>query len=160
MKKKSVIMFLLCSLVLMPILVGCSHSNRSGDNVKNNNAELTEALKKIDGNEFKLSDVTTFKWTTGYFFTPHADKKGIEQTMGIKSDFIRDSVDDREYQIFFINNDKIVAYLNGKDYTDFYFKYPMGINITFQKIDLETEFTVTKEMDELVFEISNLNSNK
>lgn len=28
------------------------------------------------------------------------------------------------------------------------------------KIDLETEFTVTKEMDELVFEISNLNSNE
>lgn len=160
MKKKSIIMLLLCSLLLMSILVGCSHPKRSGDDVKNNNAELTEALKKIDGNEFKLSDVTTFEWTTGYFFTPYADKKGIEQTMRIKSEYIKDPVDDREYQIFFINNDKIVAYLNGKDYTDFYFKYPMAINITFQKIDPETEFTVTKEMDELVFEISNLNSNE
>ena len=54
------------------------------------NQEDKEALKKIDGNEFKLSDVTTFEWTTGYFFTPYADKKGIEQTMRIKSEYIKD----------------------------------------------------------------------
>lgn len=153
MKKLYKVVLIALSISLMLSIIACSNSDKEKETFQDNNSKLISALKTLDKNEFTLGELTSFQWDEAFLFTPYANKKGIELSLGIKSDIIVDSIDDTQYQLFFIKDNEIVAYINGKEQSSFSFKYPMAISIPFQPITPETRFVVERQGELAIYHI-------
>ncbi|WP_082892554.1 hypothetical protein [Rossellomorea aquimaris] len=113
MKKVSVI------VLLFLLLVGCSQSDVQHD------TELEEAIYSVVGDqnksEINIRSLTTFDWEKALLFTPYSTQEGIEEQLGF--DFKDPSnIDTRDdiYLLVFLNNDKVVQYIEiARQGTDF-----------------------------------------
>ena len=153
MKKLYKVVLIVYCISLMLSIIACSNSDKDKDILQENNSKLIDALETMDKNEVTLGELTSFQWDEALLFTPYADKKGIELSMGIKSDLIVDSTDNSECQLFFLKDNQIVAYINGKEHSSFSFKYPMAISISFQIIKPETKFVVERKDEVSIYHI-------
>ena len=78
--------------------------------VKYNNHRLkTAVLSLSDTSSVYFNDLVPFKWDKAYTFSPYTSKSEIENTIGFKSRFIKESVSEDTVQIIFVKDKHIVS---------------------------------------------------
>ncbi len=139
-------------LIVSLIAYSKTEASKVQQNTKSFVNKLEKALKS-GSTTVKMQELTDFQWDDAFLFRPYSSKKDIELQTGIKSSFFTNSLRDEEYQLIFIKNNKVVAYVNGKDYSSFSFQYPMAISVTYLNMHKETGFKVEKEAGLFVLKI-------
>ncbi len=96
--------------------------------VEHNNHKLkTAVLSLSDTSSVYFNDLVPFKWDKAYTFSPYTSKAEIENTIGFKSRFIKESVSEDMVQIIFVKDRHIVSSI---------YSYPsnLGYSIFFDNI--------------------------
>ena len=75
----------------------------------NNHRLKTAVLSLTDTSSVYFNDLVPFKWDKAYTFSPYTSKAEIENTIGFKSRFIKESVSENMVQIIFVKNRHIVS---------------------------------------------------
>lgn len=97
--------------------------NNEAVNYASNLSSLSSSIMALDPNvtpTISLNDVTEFDWDKVYFFEAYTSAVLIEETIGIEWYGFRDSLDDGDMQIVFVNQDKIACYCNEPAYNPRY----------------------------------------
>ena len=75
----------------------------------NNHRLKTAVLSLTDTSSVYFNDLVPFKWDKAYTFSPYTSKAEIENTIGFKSRFIKESVSENMVQIIFVKDRHIVS---------------------------------------------------
>ncbi len=75
----------------------------------NNHKLKTSVLSLSDTSSVYFNDLVPFKWDKAYTFSPYTSKSEIENTIGFKSRFIKESVSEETVQIIFVKDRHIVS---------------------------------------------------
>lgn len=102
-KKKWIIAVLVAVVVIIGILIVINPE------ILYNNSKFNKAMSSNKENEIVLNEIVPFKWDKLYTFAPYTNKEDIENTIGFKSSYIRESVNDDMMQIVFVRGNKVVC---------------------------------------------------
>lgn len=135
MQKKKIILFI-CVLIVI-ILFFYWVSIRENRLIALHNQQLKQTMTSIDTSQetITLDTIIPFDWDKIYTFAPYTSKKDIEQTIGLYSDAIQETISEGMVQLIFVNNDTVTASICG---------YPenLGYQILFDDIILFGDDTV------------------
>lgn len=135
MQKKKIILFI-CVLIVI-ILFFYWVSIRENRLIALHNQQLKQTMTSIDTSQetITLDTIIPFDWDMIYTFAPYTSKKDIEQTIGLYSDAIQETISEGMVQLIFVNNDTVTASICG---------YPenLGYQILFDDIILFGDDTV------------------
>lgn len=109
MKKRKLVLLLII-LVLLSVGLLTAYKPR----ITVNNIKLKKALTGVsDVERVSLDEVVPFKWDKVYTFAPYTSKEEIEETIGLSSSAITETVNEGMVQLIFVKGDKIVASVCG-----------------------------------------------
>lgn len=118
----------------------------SSDVVKDNGEIFQGNINNVESFGVKtisLNDIASFDWNSMYVFSPYFPIKEIENIIGIKSRYIKQTASDEMIQLIFVNNGKIACVIQGN---------PFDLGFQFQFEDLNG-YTEIKSKDNPRFKI-------
>ena len=116
-----------------------------------NKSDFKHAVKNIDTDRITLQEMTSFEWDKVYTFQPYLPKQKMEEIMGIKSTVISETVNEEMTQLVFVNNGRLVCYINGySDDLGYYISFlEYGKEYSAIKYEDKTEFLVSNKQDKV-----------
>jgi len=111
-----------------------------------NKLNFKQAVQNINTDKITLQEITPFEWDKVYTFQPYLPKQKMEEIMGLKSTVISETVNEGMTQLVFVNNGKIVCYING-------YSEDLGYYISF--LEERNEYSVINYENNAEFLVSN-----
>lgn len=106
---------LAAALLLVLIFGGAACWLLSEDQVKRNNRELGEAIRRIHTDTVLLNEVTLFDWDEVYTPDPDQTKEEIEQMIGFSSPDIQDNdIGEGMTHLIFVKDQQVVCSILGR----------------------------------------------
>lgn len=109
------------------------------------NNQLKKAVTSIKNSEIvTLNEVVPFEWDTVYSFPPYTPKDEIEKVIGVKSNSIKETVNEGMVQLIFVKDKKVTASICS-------YAENLGYDINFDgsvTFDSNTKFSVETSVDE------------
>ncbi len=142
MKRKKVILSIIAAVLILLmayIVIGNPF-------VLINNFKLQQSVTSITSKSVELNQIVPFAWDTVYTFAPYTSKDEIENTIGIKSNSIQETVSEGMVHLIFVKNKKVVASVCG-------YASNLGYQIDFSDKIAVTDnavFNVQKDSDVIV----------
>lgn len=128
-------------IVSIFLLLALGYSLIGNPAIAYRNYKLKNAILSVDsGQTISLNDITPYEWDTVYTFDPYTSRQEIEEIIGFKSRYIKETVSEGMVQLLFVKGDSVAASVCG--YAD-----NLGYRVEFNgAIDYadEAEFSVSK----------------
>lgn len=110
MKKKIVITV----VVALALLFSAAYLVVGNPVVASHNNQLKKSVTSIKNAEtVTLNEVVPFEWDVVYSFPPYTPKDEIEKVIGIKSNSIKETVNEGMVQLIFVKDKKVTASVCG-----------------------------------------------
>ena len=123
--------------------------------LKNKN-DFGRAVKNIDSEMITLNEITPFEWDIVYSFAPYTPKQEIENIIGFKSNYIKETLSEGMLQLIFVKENKMVCNIWG-------YNSDLGYDISFWtateiygqiRYEDEASFSVVRE-DNIILLVRN-----
>lgn len=128
-------------IVAIFLLLALGYSLIGNPAIAYRNYKLKNAILSVGSVEaVTLNDITPYKWDTVYTFAPYTSRQAIEEIIGFKSRYVKETVSEGMVQLLFVKGDSVVASVCG--YAD-----NLGYRVEFSgAIDYteEAKFSVSK----------------
>lgn len=129
------------TIVAIFLLLALGYSLIGNPAIAYRNYRLKNAILSVgSGEAVTLNDITPYKWDTVYTFEPYTSRQAIEEIIGFKSRYVKETVSEGMVQLLFVKGDSVVASVCG--YAD-----NLGYQVEFNgAIDYaeEAKFSVSK----------------
>jgi len=120
-----------------------------------NNQKLKKAITSIDADHIKLNEIVPFNWDCVYTFEPYTTKDEIENTLGFKSNAVKETINEGMVQLIFTKDKKIISSICGYgNNLGYIVNFKKTNNNAYNRINYTDDATFTAKNEDKIVKLS------